>query len=577
MKKMKDRYTKCTFGNSGKCAYMSDKKITFDDCRKMIQMYSPCMDDYPYIMDLKQDEYYISEKAVERFNVPSAFFTDAVKTHEQFVHKDDIQLLTQELEDMIGGKKNEHDITYRWLDHDKHTVWINCRGTLIKDEDGSPQFMIGCVNEVGMAAKADNNSGLLQSSEMKALFETAEIRDKIGFVLRVGIDGFKDINEKFGTQYGDFILKGVANCIVESLGENQSVYHAVGDEYLIVDCNGSSVEEGHELYRNIRRAIDFFIENNDYEAVYTISGGILSCKHYEMMSYEEIVKLSTFALQQAKYRGKNQLYIFSYEDYEKFLRKRYILTCVRKSVSEDFRGFETYFQPLMTAGDEHGKLYGAECLLRYETEKGERISPIDFIPILEESGLIIPVGRFVLEQAAQMCKKMQTVYPDFKVSINLSYVQILKSAILKDIFNILAKYGLKPESFVVEITESGYLENTPFVRRVWDSLKKIGILIALDDFGTGYSNLSSISNFSPDYVKLDRGFTVKALKNSYENTLMKHIIDLAHSVKLKIVIEGVETVEELDRLSVMEPDYVQGYYYSKPCSSDEFWDRYGVA
>ena len=130
---------------------------------------------------------------------------------------------------------------------------------------------------------------------------------------------------------------------------------------------------------------------------------------------------------------------------------------------------------------------------------------------------------------------------------------------------------------MVEITESGYLENTPLVRRVWDSLKKIGILIALDDFGTGYSNLSSISNFSPDYVKLDRGFTVKALKNSYENTLMKHIIDLAHSVKLKIVIEGVETVEELDRLSVMEPDYVQGYYYSKPCSRDEFWDRYGVA
>ena len=169
-----------------------------------------------------------------------------------------------------------------------------------------------------------------------------------------------------------------------------------------------------------------------------------------------------------------------------------------------------------------------------------------------------------------MCKKMQMVYPDFKVSINLSYVQILKSAILEDIFNILAKYGLKPESFVVEITESGYLENSLSVRRVWDSLKRIGVLIALDDFGTGYSNLSSISNFTPDYVKLDRGFTVKALNNSYENTLMKHIIDLVHSVELKIVVEGVETEDELHRLNNMEPDYIQGYFYSRPLPESDF-------
>ncbi len=558
---------------------MSEKNITFEDYMEMIKMYAPCMDDYPYVMDLERNVYYISEKAVDRFNVPGAFFDNAIKSHEQFVHKDDVAILTRDLNDMMEGKKKEHDITYRWLDYNNRPIWINCRGRVVEGDGDRPRMLIGCVNEVGMAAKADNNSGLLQTSEMRQIVEQEAEKGKLGFVLRIGIDGFKDINEKFGIGYGDYILSCVADCIVESLGENQHAYRAVADEYMIVDTNFGSTAEGHELYKKIRRALDMLIERNNYEAVYTISGGIISCQDNDASKYERILKLSTFALQQAKNRGKNQVYIFSEEDYDSFLRKKKILENVRKSVNEDFKGFEVFFQPLMTVGDSSvpAKLYAAECLLRYQTWDGERISPIDFIPILEESGLIIPVGRFILEQAAIMCKKMQMVYPDFKVSINLSYVQILKSAILKDIFNILAKYGLKPESFVVEITESGYLENSLPVRRVWDSLKRIGVLIALDDFGTGYSNLSSISNFSPDYVKLDRGFTVKALNNSYENTLMKHIIDLAHSVELKIVVEGVETQDELNRLNIMEPDYIQGYFYSKPCCKNEFFERYGVA
>lgn len=558
---------------------MSGKNITFEDYMEMIKMYAPCMDDYPYVMDLERDVYYISEKAVDRFNIPGAFFDNAIKTHGEFVHKDDVAVLTKDLNDMMEGKKKVHDITYRWLDHNNRPIWINCRGRVIEGDGDRPRMLIGCVNEVGIVAKADNNSGLLQTSEMRQLVEQKAAMGELGFVLRIGIDGFKDINEKFGIRYGDYILSSVADCIVESLNENQHAYHAVADEYMIVDTASGSAEDGHELYRRIRRALDRLIEKNNYEAVYTISGGIVPCQDNDAFRYEKILKLSTFALQQAKDGGRNRVYVFSEDDYNSFLRKRNILTNVRKSVNEDFKGFEVFFQPLMTAGDndDEARLYAAECLLRYQTWDGERISPIDFIPILEETGLIIPVGRYVLEQAALMCKKMQMVYPDFKVSINLSYVQILKSAILEDIFNILAKYGLKPESFVVEITESGYLENSMSVRRVWDSLKRIGVLIALDDFGTGYSNLSSISNFTPDYVKLDRGFTVKALNNSYENTLMKHIIDLVHSVELKIVVEGVETEDELHRLNIMEPDYIQGYFYSKPCCRTEFFERYGVA
>ena len=202
------------------------------------------------------------------------------------------------------------------------------------------------------------------------------------------------------------------------------------------------------------------------------------------------------------------------------------------------------------------------------------ISPMEFIPILEESGLIIPVGKWILDKAASMCKECQEVYPDFKITVNLSYVQILKSAILNEVFNVIAKHSLKPESLVMEMTESGYLEDTPTVRRVWNSLKKFGVLIAIDDFGTGYSNLTSISKLTPDIVKLDRGFTVKALENVYENQLMEHVIQLVHSIDLKICIEGIETRDDLDRLSPMGANYIQGYYYSKPCSREEFLEKF---
>ena len=357
--------------------------------------------------------------------------------------------------------------------------------------------------------------------------------------------------------------------------KNQVVYHIVADEFMILDISRKNkLDSIYELYRNIKRELEMEIEKNNFEAVYTISGGIISVKEMENPEYADIMKYSEFALGEAKNMGRNQVYVFEQEDYDLFLRKRKILAQLRKSVGNDFEGFDLVFQPIMTAGEDGVKLYAAESLLRFTTATGEFISPMEFVPLLEESGLIIPVGKWILDRAVSMCKKCQKYYPDFKVSINLSYVQILKSAILNDVFNSIAQYGIKPDSIIMEMTESGYLEDTMIVKRVWDSLKKFGVLIAIDDFGTGYSNLSSISRLTPDIVKIDRDFTVKALKHKYENQLMENIIELVNSIDLKICLEGVETNEELKELNRLNPNYIQGYYYSRPCKRQEFFDRF---
>lgn len=246
-----------------------------------------------------------------------------------------------------------------------------------------------------------------------------------------------------------------------------------------------------------------------------------------------------------------------------------MLEQLRKSVADGFRGFELFFQPIVRVGQDVP--FMAESLLRFKTTDGEMVSPVEFIPILEESGLIIPVGKWLIDRALSMCAECQKTQPEFHISVNLSYVQILKSDVCEEIEHWIEFYNLKPESLMVELTESGYVDdNSPAVKRLWDRLREYGVMIALDDFGTGYSNFQLISSMVPNIVKLDRSFTVKALQNIFEHQLMDHIIQLVHSVNLKICVEGVETKAELEEIEKLSADCIQGYFYGRPCARRDF-------
>ena len=535
----------------------------------MIEAFDPCMDDYLYVFDVQNDQYYISKKSMKRFALPSFQFTHVLDTHRKFVYEEDIEMLEADLEKVMSGEKLEHNLTYRWMSVDGEPLWINCRGRIIIGADGKPQFLVGCINEVGTKPIADNVSGLLESFAIKDAWNQQHNTMTNGFVLRIGIDNFKTINEKLGVEYGDFIIHEVANCILDCIHEGQMVFRVVADEFLIIDTAGGTAKDAKALYRKVRNGVDHLISRNNYKAFFTISGGVISGETLGQVDYNELLKYTQFALSEAKARGKNQVYYFQVEDYEKFLRRRKILVELRKAVSNDFEGFDVFFQPIITRGGKD--LYAAESLLRFWTSEKETVSPTEFIPILEESGLIIPVGKWVLHRALEMCVKCREKRPDFKVSVNLSYIQILKSNFFKDVTEALEQYKLRPDSLIIELTESGYVENSPAVRKLWEQLKDRGVLIAIDDFGTGYSNLQSIGNMMPNIIKLDRGFTVKALNNNYEHQLMDQIIQLIHSVDLKVCVEGVETMEELTEIERLSADCIQGYYYGKPCEKQAFY------
>lgn len=548
---------------------------SFEAFRSIATEFAPCMNDYLYVYDLQNDVYFITEQALERFLIPSGVFHDVNATLKTFVHPDDFDILSADLDRILSGEKSEHSLEYRWIGREGDPIWINCRGRLIRDEHGAPSLMIGCINEIGRQQKADNISGLLgETSFHEHLSRIAFKLDK-ALLLRIGIDDFKIINERYGIQYGNFVLHEVASCIQSNLAPAQYVYRIVSDEFMVLDLSGGNFQTMRQLYQRIRCGVDDIVAGQHYKAIYTISAGLLDMNDVEssvLHDYNEAMKLSEFALTEAKRRGKNQLYFFRPEDYTDFLRKRYIRSSLRQALSDNFKGFDLYYQPIIVTNGE--ALYAAETLLRFHTPSGENISPLEMIPILEESGLIIPVGKWIIKNALEMCRRVRQTYPDFHISLNLSYIQLLKTSLFDDITSSLDEVGLPPSALIVELTESGHLEDSAMVQNVWRKLKSIGVGIALDDFGTGYSNLVNIGNLRPNIVKIDRSFTLKALKNDYEFELMIHIIRMVHSIGLNLVVEGIETLDELLRITKLNPDFIQGFYYSMPCPADIFLQKY---
>lgn len=552
---------------------MDNERIVFDDLIKYGEEYSSSMNDYLYAYDILNDVYYISQGALERFRIPSSIFHDVMNAFESFVCPEDWKMFQEDIEKILSGKKTDHNMIYRWLDHQGNPIWINCKGKVIFDSQDRMHFLIGCINEVGANPMADNTSGLLRDKVFENLLER---RDGVfrGFILRVGIDEFKKLNERMGTAYGDQIIRGVAECIRASLRTGEQVYRIIGDEYLVVNEIGGTVEDGIEIYNKIRTEIEHLLEKLCYKAFFTVSGGLVSNDGSEKLDYTVLEKKSLFALNHAKELGRNQIYVYNEDDYRKFLRERELTRELRKSVNQGYKGFSLNYQPIVELQTQ--KLYAAEALLRFTTSTGQFISPVEFVPLLEKCGLIIPVGRWIMDTAMTMCEECRKKYPEFRISINLSYIQLLKSALVEDFHTILEKHNLSTDSIILELTESGYLETSQNVMNMWRSFKEIGVCIAMDDFGTGYSNLKNIGRLSPNTVKIDRSFTLQALQNEYEHKLLEHIIDMIHSLNLKVVIEGVETKEELAKIAKMKPDYIQGYYYSKPCTSDEFKEKYHI-
>ncbi|MBS1422812.1 MAG: EAL domain-containing protein [Lachnospira sp.] len=540
----------------------------------LLEIIAKCMDDYLYVYDLQNNTIEFSESAVNRFKISDNVMNNFTNDVLQLVYEEDRKMLQEHLTAICEGKEKVHNLHYRWLDKEDMPVWINCRGIVIDDSQGNAQYLVGCMKETGNQRRADNVTGLLGGPEFNAYMRSQKTHISKGFLMHIGIDDFGAINSSRGAAYGNYILKGVADCIKECLSDKQKIYHLVADQYVIVDLEHSSEEYAAELKKMIDARLYKFIVSEKYEAVFSISVGVVDAAT-ACESYEECRKKFAFVLKKAKKMGKNGFYIFDENDYESFLRTGRIVAELRNSVVNGFNGFEVYYQPIVDCSSE--RVIGAEALMRFSmtSEEGtETVSPVDFIPLLEETGLIIPAGRYILDEAAKTCCEIQQYIPDFKMNINVSYVQIMHGNVERDILDVIKKYGLQPDSICIEMTESGFMDMTPVFCRFRKVLDENHISFVIDDFGTGYSNFHCIRDMNPSYVKMDRDFTAKAMNDARDYELYKNIIPMVHSINVRICAEGIEKKEWSLKMKEMQVDYLQGYYYGRPCEKEQFIQRY---
>lgn len=536
----------------------------------LLEIIAKCMDDYLYIYDLQNNTIEFSESAVNRFKISDNVMNNFTNDVLQLVYEEDRKMLQEHLTAIYEGKEKVHNLHYRWLDKEDMPVWINCRGIVIDDSQGNAQYLVGCMKETGNQRRADNVTGLLGGPEFNAYMRSQKTHISKGFLMHIGIDDFGAINSSRGAAYGNYILKSVADCIKECLSDKQNIYHLVADQYVIVDLEHSSEEYAAELKKMIDARLYKFIVSEKYEAVFSISVGVVDAAT-ACEGYEECRKKFAFVLKKAKKMGKNGFYIFDENDYESFLRTGKIVAALRNSVVNGFNGFEVYYQPIVDCSSE--RVIGAEALMRFSMtseEDTETVSPVDFIPLLEETGLIIPAGRYILDEAAKTCCEIQQYIPDFKMNINVSYVQIMHGNVERDILDVIKKYGLQPDSICIEMTESGFMDMTPVFCRFRKVLDENHICFVIDDFGTGYSNFHCIRDMNPSYVKMDKDFTAKAMNNARDFELYKNIIPMVHSINVSICAEGIEKKEWCQKMKEMQVDYLQGYFYGRPCAKEQF-------
>ena len=411
---------------------------------------------------------------------------------------------------------------------------------------------------------------LLLKDRLQQALASAERQKTFVAVLFVDLDRFKYINDSLGHMAGDSLLRAVAQRLGKNLRSEDTISRLGGDEFVIIISHSSNIQESLSITTTIAKKLmtDLSIPFNihDHQIYSTASVGI-ACYPNDGQTTDELLKNADSAMYHAKSIGKN-----NYQFYSKILNAAAL---ERLDMENSLRHalerheFELYYQPKIDAKTK--QICGAEALLRWNHPTKGRISPAQFIPLCEEIGLIVPIGEWVIDTACMQVKRWQDqCLTPLRIAVNLSPLQFRQPDLIKQIKNSLQKNAINPNKLELEVTESIAMGDIDKTIETLGIFKSIGLHLSIDDFGTGYSSLNYLKRFPIHTLKIDQSF-IRNINTSFEDAaIVRSIITLAHSLKLSVVAEGVETKEQFDYLYHHECDEIQGYLFSPPISIDEF-------
>ncbi|HCQ6117636.1 TPA: GGDEF and EAL domain-containing protein [Clostridioides difficile] len=543
--------------------------LSLDHIEIFFELLSQSTEDYIFFWDINRNKFKISSAIFDEFSLSKEIESDLVNCWSKIVYPDDVQIWKDDIQELLHGKKGEHNLEYRLINKYEEIVWISCRGKVYVSDDPKTMLLVGRIKNIGEKNKFDSITGTWNREQFEHRMNYL-IKEKIyknGAMFIMDIDNFKNINEKYGHSYGDKVLRAIATEVLEYLPKDVRLYRLDGDEFAFFYpmCTKETIEKIYEkiqMYTNTQHEI----ESNKYYC--TVTAGVAIYPE-DGSNYLDLFKHADIALDIAKISGKNRIKFFSQELYENKLKVISMQQKLRECVENNFNDFELFFQPQVNAVTK--EVIGAEVLLRWHSSTYGEVSPVEFIPILEQSNLIIPVGKWIIKEAVKQCKEWHKINPDFKISVNVSYIQLKEDFFRDFIVECLVEYQLRPEFLILELTENCWIPDINLLNDKFISLKGIGVYIAIDDFGTGYSSLNYLKELSVNIIKIERSFVKNITYNSYEYTFLEYIIKLAHIINLKVCVEGIESYEEYDIVKSLGVDIIQGFLFGRPVSASEFY------
>lgn len=500
-------------------------------------------------------------------------------TFHDITHPDDLEVDIKHVEQLLAGSIQTFSIEKRYIRKDGSHVWVNLTVSLVCDSSSESKYFIAVVEDITERKQAEEtirymayydpltdlpNRTLLNDRLTLALANARRSGDTVA-MLFLDLDNFKTINDTLGHIVGDQLLQAVAERLRGCLREGDTIARLGGDEFTLLLPRISHVEDAAKTAQKVIDALKEPFDFNGRELHVTTSIGIALYPN-DGEDVLTLLKNADTALYRAKEQGRNNYQLYAPAMNSSALERLYLESSMRKALE---RGeFALHYQPQVNLNT--GKIVGMEALVRWQHPEFGLILPAEFIPIAEETGLILPIGEWVLNTACKRGRAWQDAgYQDIRVAVNLSARQFQQRDLIGVVKQALDESGLDPNYLELEITESAIMKDADAAVSILHKLKEIGIKVAIDDFGTGYSSLSYLKRFPIDILKIDQSFVRDITIDPDDAAIAKAIITLAHSLGLTALAEGVENVEQVEFLRSLKCDGVQGYLFSCPVPAEE--------
>ena len=523
---------------------------------------------YVYLCDMKYDFSKWSKSAVDEYNLPSEYMYGAGDIWENYIHPDDREAYHKGIAELFSGRSYGHDMQYRVKKPNGKYDVCTCRGVVIRDVFGEPDYFVGTIRNHGKQGHVDTLTGL---RNQYGFFEDLDgyINRKVPvYVFLLGINKFSEINEVFGYHFGNRVLQLFSRKIYEAIGNMGSCYRLDGTKFAIIG-NRLSWDESQTNYNNFRNYFRESFTVDEKKVLLEVNCGVLKVDNFDIDT-QSVCSCLNFAYHESKNRHHGDMVLFHNDLNENNKHRIEKLHAIRGSIMHGYRGFYLLYQPVVDAQTE--ELISAEALLRWKDDTYGVVPPDQFLPLLESDPLFPELGEWIIREAISTAKNIIKKAPNFVININLSYTQLEKPDFVDMVFRILDEMKYPPENVCFEVTERCRMLDIKLLKNVTISLKSRGIMVALDDFGTGFSSVGIVKELPFDIIKIDRGFVAKIEEDSVERELIKYFSGLASLFGAKVCVEGIESAGMRDILQNYNVGSFQGYYYAKPLMLDQFYE-----